>query len=157
LESRKRKKKLAHERVVVGFGYALAPMIQDRCGAAAYVLSPEGAEVLLKRYEDIGAGLTDAFIAHCYDWRAFQLVPAAIVQLDCAEFYGLSTGLTTKTSIANQPKPRTGGWRTRCRYKWRRFACQFLSGVRVMFRRGECIDVGVNNDDFASREKMGEL
>ncbi len=149
LETRARKKYIGKERHPLIDGHAMAPMIQDKCGAAGYVMTPSGAKKALDHYERVGAAITDAFLAHLYDWRSYQLVPAAIIQIDCAEYYGVEVDHVTKSSIATREKPRIKGNVSFIRYKWRRMFGQVITGLCIISNFGaEKLDVGIRSEEF---------
>lgn len=98
LETRLRKKLLGRSIPVSG-GIELAPLYQDRTGAAAYILWPEGARLLVERCTRKGAAIADALISSEYRLRSWQAVPALVVQSDVAGAYGLQTPLKTHSYI----------------------------------------------------------
>ena len=147
-ETRKRKKLLSKSSRVLSHGYSAVEMFQDRCGAAGYFLSPKGAEILLNRYKSHGAALADAFIAHCYEWQAYQVVPAAIIQLDCTTHYGVPSPMQTVSFIATVEKPELRSTLEYIRFKLRRIWAQVRLGIRVLWKRGEWVEVSVQRKDF---------
>lgn len=90
LEVHGRKKMVAKEKfATVATDYHLFELYQDRSGAAAYVLFPSGAKKLLERLEQTYPKLADEFISSCYSLNAYQIEPAAALQSDKAQMYGV--------------------------------------------------------------------
>lgn len=98
LETRGRKKLIGNVQSLCST-LGIAPLYQDRTGAAAYVLWPSGAQALVDKCLKKGAALTDAFISSNYQIRSWQAVPALCVQSDMAEYYGLENKLQTHSYI----------------------------------------------------------
>lgn len=98
LETRGRRKLIGTVQSLCGT-LGIAPLYQDRTGAAAYVLWPSGAQALVDKCLKKGAALTDAFISSNYRIRSWQAVPALCVQSDMAEYYGLENKLQTHSYI----------------------------------------------------------
>ena len=74
LETRQRKKLLGlSSKMNAGLSATLHPLLQDRTGAAAYVLWPAGARILLAKFEQQGMGLADAFISSTYQLQSCLL------------------------------------------------------------------------------------
>jgi glycosyl transferase, family 25 len=104
LETRLRKKLLA-QVTPLGEGCGIARLYQDRTGAAAYILWPQGAAKLLAHARNSGAALADAFISNFYGLQSWQAVPALAIQSDVAKAYGVQSGLQTHSYIqANDRK-----------------------------------------------------
>lgn len=94
LEVHGRKKMVAKDKLTtVATDYNLFELYQDRSGAAAYVLFPSGAKKLLKRLEQSYPKLADEFISSCYNLNSYQIEPAAALQSDKAEMYGVRVGV----------------------------------------------------------------
>ena len=106
-------------------------MYQDRTGAAAYVLWPQGARVLLARSAR-GPGLADAMICAAYDLRSYQADPALAIQVDQCDRYGVvpPPGIaSSNASVAGDTRravPRSAG------HRFRRAAAQLRMGLRLI-------------------------
>lgn len=98
LETRGRKKLIGSVQSIGGT-LGIAPLYQDRTGAAAYVLWPSGAQALVDQCLKNGAALADAFISSNYRIRSWQAIPALCVQSDMSEYYGLENKLQTHSYI----------------------------------------------------------
>jgi len=98
LEVRNRKKLLMKHNKYLLPGYTLTRLLQDRSGAAAYILWPSGAKKLLKRASK-QAALADALICKSYELSSYQIEPACAVQLDTAEIYGLKSPISSISYI----------------------------------------------------------
>jgi glycosyl transferase family 25 len=118
LETRKRSKLVSKKKIPLIDGFQISKLIQDKCGAAAYVLWPSGAAILLDWLHAHGAGLSDALLSTGPSWKHGQLEPAAAIQLDCCDHYGIVSPLETQTNIHNSPKPKAQNpypfYRRRC-------------------------------------------
>ena len=99
LENRSRKKIVSKKKQDISCDCHLLELYQDRTGAAGYVLWPSGAQKLIDKYNKGRIGLADAFISSCYTIKAFQIEPAAIVQLDQCTNYQLSCTSQTESII----------------------------------------------------------
>lgn len=74
----------------------------NSAGAAGYLLWPSGAHTLIKRHQKNGAALADAFINEVRGWRAWQLVPANLVQMNVAVHFGHPAPISTESLIAKE-------------------------------------------------------
>ncbi len=127
LETRKRIKCVSKEKTPLCEGFKISKLIQDKCGAAAYVFWPSGADILLNWISKNGAGLADALISSAPNWRHGQIEPAAAIQLDCCEHYGIQPPLMTKSNIDIYKKPIM---KNRLPYKRRRILGQIKIALR---------------------------
>ncbi len=131
LEARSRKKILAHSPQKLTEKSNILRLFQDRTGAAAYILWPRGAEILLQKAA-IAAGLADAIIAATYEMSSWQIEPAAAIQLDQCTAYGVGSPLETKSTIDSRTnqKPSPDGLFSSLKFKWRRIKAQLRMGLR---------------------------
>lgn len=104
LEVRGRKKLLDNHATKLIDGYHLNRLYQDKSGAAAYILTPEGAKILIENKEKYGIGLADAVICRCYALCSFQIMPAAAIQSDQANYYGLDDPIIWPSTITSESK-----------------------------------------------------
>lgn len=135
LETRQRQKLIGHESLTqVGVKATLRPLLQDRTGAAAYVLWPAGAKVLIDKFAQKGMGLADAFITSTYQLRSWQTVPALAVQADMAIAYGLPCPINASSLIAREkvPSPPTQGLGQDIQFKCRRIMSQLRMAARFI-------------------------
>lgn len=132
LETRGRKKLVARRQSARDKHLGIRRLYQDRTGAAAYVLWPEGARKLLRRTAR-RAGLADAVICAAYELNAFQADPALAFQADRCALYGVVSPLETRSAIsppghsanaAPQSGPSSLG------FKIRRWRAQIRMGLR---------------------------
>ena len=128
LETRARRKTITRKKKNLCNEFRLSGLIQDRCGAAAYVLWPSGAQSLLEWVDRNGIGLADAILSLGPDWKHGQIVPAAAIQMDCCNYYGVQSPIETSTNIHNVPKPKAS---SKCPFLWRRLKAQ----VRIAKRK----------------------
>jgi len=133
LEIRGRKKILAKNSQPLNKYTDITRLYQDRTGAAAYVLWPRGANILLK-HSDHAAGLADAIIAAAYELSSWQVEPAAAMQLDQCDAYGIKTLLKTASSIGSNAndKPSPANAISAVKYKWRRIISQLRMGLHQL-------------------------
>lgn len=73
--------------------------------SAGYLLWPSGARILIERYQKIGASLADAFINGVRGWKAWQLVPANLVQMNVAKHFGQQAPISTEFLIVSNKAP----------------------------------------------------
>lgn len=127
LETRARKKLIAKRHIDVGIG-CIAPLIQDRTGAAAYVLWPAGARKLCEKAEREGGCLADAFISNFCGLLSFQSLPAFAIQSDRAKWYGITCILKTYSYI--QQSTQTGQTSVQGKEWWRYKKIRVKSQIR---------------------------
>ena len=128
LETRNRKKILRKERVPLLNDYTLSQIIYNKSGAAAYLLWPSGAKILYDYYQQHGAALADAILAHCDHFKHFQIEPALAIQIDCCANYNVSPPIEAASSISQQPKPMCSN---PIIFIWRRLKSQ----LKILFRQ----------------------
>jgi glycosyl transferase, family 25 len=104
----------------------LRRLYQDRSGAAAYVLWPEGARKLLAASE-VKAGLADAVICACYELNAFQADPPLALQSDQCASQGVPDPLSTRSSISSAGQSSDKGGRA---FRFRRMKAQLRMAMR---------------------------
>jgi glycosyl transferase family 25 len=153
LETRQRQKLLARRfKPMEGLDARLHLLMQDRTGAAAYVLWPAGARLLLAKFEQQGMGLADAFISSTYALKSWQTVPAFAIQADVASAYGVSCPIAPHSLIAREkvPSPPTRSGLHDLQLKWRRLRGQLRLAVRYLscFWRARRQFVGIDAAQF---------
>lgn len=152
LETRHRRKWIDKKVVELVGEYQLRRLYQDRNGSAAYILFPSGAEKLLNRAERSSPALADAFISQSYELNAWQIFPAAAIQLDQCENYGLDQDFPFASTItlANNPRPNANNYFDYLRFKLRRIAGQIRMGKRQLevYKIAEYIQIPVQNSDY---------
>ena len=130
LEARQRYKWIQAKSLVLDSSYSLHRLIQDRSGAAAYVLSPRGARTLLRQTEG-QLGLADALIWTCRPLRMGQILPTPAVQLDVCQSYGLKPPIKTSSYITCSGKAANS-----VAHRARRGLAQLEIGVHVLKNLG---------------------
>ncbi|MDF1621766.1 glycosyltransferase family 25 protein [Pseudothioclava nitratireducens] len=147
LEVRKRKKIVGKTGRQIGSAHQLLRLYQDRSGAAAYVLSPSGAQKLLVR-ASTQVALADAMICKAYELKSYQIEPACAVQLDRASAYGIGAIPSTVSQIDAgkliAADKRSFGFRARRIGAQLRMAVRALLLLRVAERR----EIRLNPEDF---------
>jgi len=152
LEIRSRKKIVSNKHRALCCNSTLLELYQDRTGAAGYVLWPDAAKKLIAKSDKGRIGLADAFISSRYELRAFQVEPAAIIQLDQCENYGLECGLETQSTITpvatQHPVPL--GFLSVLRFKLKRIQAQMSMGLRHLsvLHKSERRFIKLNISDF---------
>jgi len=136
-ETRGRKKLIGKQGIHIGNDIALHDLFLDKTGAAAYLLTPKGAQILLDAVEKSGAGLADALLCHTKPLKSMQSVPALAIQMDMAEHYAmpelrLDTIATSNISTSTNSKPPAKGIVNKLRYKSRRISAQVGMGVNQL-------------------------
>jgi glycosyl transferase family 25 len=131
LEIRGRKKILGKRTQPLTPDFGVLDLFQDRTGSAGYVVWPSGARKLLDKANRGLAAPSDAFISSHYALHALQVEPAAVVQLDMCEHYGLrtATGGVSSIGITGRPPVAT---RSKGRFALRRIASQLRMGWRIL-------------------------
>lgn len=130
LEVRNRKKLISiRPHTSLENGANIHRLYQDRSGAAAYILWPSGAKLLLNRIKH-KAGLADAIICSTPAFGSYQLNPAYAVQFDKCEFYGIDPPFATSSATNYRSKIRGHSFWQRSRYKIRRINSQIRMGWR---------------------------
>jgi glycosyl transferase family 25 len=127
LETRGRAKLIARSP------HAKAPihrLWQDRTGAAAYVLRPEGARKLLARVAQ-APGLADGILCAAYEVQSWQAVPALAVQLDHCAASGIEAPIETESAIDREARPKAAKSPGQ---KLRRIRGQLRMGLRQLRR-----------------------
>jgi len=104
-------------------------MYQDRTGAAAYILWPQGATELLKHTKK-RAGLADAMISSAYKMNAYQIEPACALQFDMCKYYDLRSPFETKSATYGTLHSDKPHFKQRMLYRFRRFKSQLSLGFR---------------------------
>lgn len=152
LEVRGRKKIVAKQRQELLGDYHLVPLYQDRTGAAGYILWPSGAKILLAKAKSQSPSLADAFISSTYELRSFQLEPAAIIQLDQCETYGVINRFETQSSISSEEKPEMDyiPLRGKINFRKRRLLSQLRMGWRQVSVMNHSVKrpIELHTDDF---------
>lgn len=153
LETRLRQKLLGRRfKAMDSLNVCLHPLLQDRTGAAAYVLWPAGARALLAKFEQQGMGLADAFISSTYQLNSWQTVPAFAIQADVASAYGVSCPIAPHSLIAREkvPSPPTRSSLHDLQFKWRRLNAQLRLAARYLtcVWRGRRQFVGIDPAQF---------
>ena len=131
LENRGRRKIISRNHDLAA--RPLRRLIQDRAGAAAYVLWPAGARKLLA----VGVarpGPADATISACNNLISWQAYPALAVQLDYCTHYGIEPPLKTETSVHSSCPIDLSGYTklARCKFRLRRVRAQIAMGLRLL-------------------------
>lgn len=152
LETRGRKKFVAKEGYQGARNLPIRRLYQDRSGAAAYVLWPEGARKLLKRTEE-KAGLADAVICAAYELSAYQADPACALQVDRCKHYGIREPIDTASSIdADAPAtPATDKPTAPLLFKARRAGAQLRLGFRQLATAPAAVhrEIALDREGFA--------
>ena len=133
-ETRGRKKLYDKECINLTESVRLHPLYIDKSGAAAYLLTPKGAQVLLDTVEKSGAGLADALLCHTKRLNSSQTMPALAIQMDMAKHYDMpelqiSPVAASNISTSANSKPSPNSLSDRLAFKSRRLAAQLDIGL----------------------------
>lgn len=129
-EVRGRKKYVSKTGESVPPDSRLLRLHQDRCGAAGYILWPAGAQKLLEAEKKKGIALADAHITDCHELLAYQIEPAAIIQLDQCSHYGIQVAEAENislTSISTSASSQGGA-----SFRVKRIYSQLKLGIRQL-------------------------
>ncbi len=125
-------------------------LYQDRNGAAGYVLWPSGAKKLLEHESLNGIGLADSHIATCYSIKSYQVEPAAIIQLNQCNNYGLPN--TNSNTIQASTVSHPNNPKVHLIFVIKRFIAQIkLSihiGILLFFRKVKRRYIKLNKESF---------
>lgn len=137
LEVHGRKKMVAKEKfATVATDYQLFELYQDRSGTGGYILFPSGAQKLLNYLEASYPKLADEFIYSCYTLNAYQIEPAALIQSDKADMYGVDVGVMHGSVIGliknNHVKQDATSFTSRLKYKKNRVMQQIYLGIHQL-------------------------
>ncbi|MEE9328051.1 MAG: glycosyltransferase family 25 protein [Cocleimonas sp.] len=152
LENRSRKKIVSKKVTSLCCNSFLYELYQDRTGAAGYILWPKSAKILINKSDKGKIALADAFISSSYELKAFQVEPAAIVQLDQCAHYDLECDVETQstiTPVATQ-HPIAEGLLATVKFKLRRINAQFSMGFRQLsvLNKSRRRFIKINKHDF---------
>lgn len=133
-ETRARKKLIKKQGVAINNDVALHELFLDKTGAAAYLLTPKGAKILIEQVRQHGAGLADALLCHTKGLKSMQSVPALAIQMDIAEHYGmdkliLKSAATSTISTLSNTKPIPISLSDKLAFKSKRLAAQLGMGT----------------------------
>jgi glycosyl transferase, family 25 len=134
-EVRNRKKYVSKDGESIPPDSRLLRLHQDRCGAAGYVLWPAGAQKLLEAENKKGIALADAHITDCHELLAYQIEPAAIIQLDQCSHYGIQVAEAENislTSISTSASSQGGA-----SFRVKRIYSQLKLGIRQLLLTSE--------------------
>lgn len=136
LEVHGRKKLVSkkEDHSIVNEKYRLLKIFMDRSGTGGYILYPSGAQILLDFMNKRAIGLSDEFIHSCYEMVSYQIEPAALLQSDKCEMYGVQTNID-KGSIIGQVKNSVDIELTdmqKILFKFRRIVGQIHLGLKFL-------------------------
>ena len=131
LETRQRHKVMSRSSTKLG-PIRVRRLYFDRAGAAGYVLWPSGAARLLARAQ-VQPALADALIAQPGLLRAYQAVPAQIIQNDIAVEEGIAAQWLIEPSSVSSVAHR--GAQKSAAQKGRRIVAQIGLGLRGLWAR----------------------
>lgn len=149
LETRGRKKFIGETPLLTVNGVEVRELFLDRTGAAAYILTPAGAKVLLQAVTEHGAGLADALLCHTDGLKSAQTLPALALQMDMAGHYGLQDLLhdtLASTTISHSDKPKANSFNDLLNFKYRRLTAQATMGAKKLKYKAQAINTEVHPD-----------
>ncbi|OXL26641.1 glycosyltransferase family 25 protein [Psychrobacter sp. DAB_AL32B] len=154
-ETRGRKKLISKQGFDLRDSIALHKLFLDKTGAAAYLLTPIGAKILIDHVVKYGAGLADALLCHTKLLKSMQSVPALAIQMDMATHYGLpelqcDSIATSNISTPSNIKPISNSITNTLKYKSKRISAQLGMGVNQLKNSSDgCYkEIIPNNDSF---------
>jgi len=128
-ENRGRKKIISKKGIEIDSGHSLRKLFHDTTGAAAYLLTPEGAKKLIDFEESSGIALADAQLFRCKNFQCYQVEPAPVFQLDMANHYGFSV----KSSIIKSSVSSTYRLENNFVFRLRRIVSQLKLGLKKTY------------------------
>lgn len=154
-ETRGRKKLMSKQSANLCDGIALHELFLDKTGAAAYLLTPTGAKILIDHVVQHGAGLADALLCHTKGLKSMQAVPALAIQMDMATHYGmpnLTLHSIAKSHISTESntKPNANSLTDKLSFKFKRLSAQLQMGLIQAKKssRSDYLEVLPNQSDF---------
>lgn len=147
LETRGRRKTVSKKKTPLIEDFKISKLIQNKSGAAAYVLWPDGAKKLLNWVETRGLGLADAIIAAGPNLLHGQIEPAAALQLDCCHLYGIECPLETQTHIHHVDKPKA---KMALPFRWRRLLAQ----LKIALRKARALTTAESKEIIPSKDTL---
>lgn len=154
-ETRGRKKLISKQGTYLNKDVVLHELFLDKTGAAAYLLTPKGAKILVEQVRKHGAGLADALLCHTKLLKSMQSVPALAIQMDMATHYGMpelqcETIATSNISTPSNIKPISDRITKTLKYKSKRISAQLGMGVNQLKNSldGCYQEITPNNDSF---------
>lgn len=123
------KKQLGESRVCGSL--TIQRLYLNSSGAGAYLLWPKAAQRLLKRADQHGAALADAFINEARELNTWQLVPALVIQMCMLPYYGLPVQKEGASQIASeqQASPVPSSLMVALGMRWRRLVGELKKGI----------------------------
>ncbi|WP_201580292.1 glycosyltransferase family 25 protein [Psychrobacter sp. Pi2-52] len=154
-ETRGRKKLISKQGFDLCDSIALHELFLDKTGAAAYLLTPTGAKILIDHVVQHGAGLADALLCHTKRLKSIQSVPALAIQMDMATHYEMpelqcEIIATSNISTPNNIKPLSNGIVKTLKYKSKRISAQLGMGINQLKNSSDgCYqEIIPDNDSF---------
>ena len=126
------KPKWLGNKIQISNNISVSKLFQDRAGAAAYILWPNGARILLNDFQNGGIGLADAFISANNKLRSFQVEPVMAMQSEVLSFRSNSKSKTYNFPSIIQSKGVFVNAENKYQYLGRRFNGQFKIAVRKL-------------------------
>ena len=127
----------------------------DKTGAAAYLLTSNGAQILIDEVEKKGAGLADALLCHTKGLKKVQSVPALAIQMDMAEHYGLdglklNSAAKSNISTLSSSKPNPNRLSDKLVFKSRRLTAQLNMGfIQAKYSsQSKYLEIAPKKSDF---------
>lgn len=150
LEARGRRKILMRRKEALCDKYVLRRLVQDRSGAAAYILWPSGAKKLLSR-ADREVALADAMICKARELISYQVEPVCAVQSDRAAHYGIKCELVTQSQIDAGEAAKEA---RNLLHRFRRIRSQLEMGMRALLysTSSDRREPAVDSNDFDSNK-----
>ena len=154
-ETRGRKKLISKKGTYLNDDIVLHELFLDKTGAAAYLLTPKGARIIIEQVRKHGAGLADALLCHTKLLKSMQSVPALAIQMDMANHYGMPKLQCESIAISNistpsNIKPLSNSITKTLKYKSKRIRAQLGMGINQLKNSSDgCYqEIIPNNDSF---------
>ena len=163
-EARGRKKLISKKSVAVYNDIALHHLFLDKTGAAAYLLTPEGAKILIHQVDKHGAGLADALLCHTKPLKSIQSVPALAIQMDMAKHYNMpelqiNPVAASNISTLTSSKPSPNSLSDKLAFKSKRLAAQLDIGLIQAKKSNQSnyLEVQPNQSHFSYLKNLFKL
>lgn len=152
LEVHGRQKIVGKKPVATINDYHLYELFLDKSGTGGYIIYPTGAKKLLAQFAQ-KVGLADTFIYQCPDLHKVQIEPAALLQSDRCQMYGVPFDDYELKSligtINNQLTIKPTFWQ-KIILKKNRIIAQIALGFRTL----SALSKGIKREIFVDKDKF---
>lgn len=132
--------------------YQMLPLFLDKSGTGGYILYPTGAKKLLDRFTRT-LTLADDFIYNCPNLNMYQIEPAALLQSDKCQLYGVpfdAYPLQSMIGVINNTQSIQLSFIQKFTLKYNRIIGQIMLGIRTL----KALQVGKKRHILVDQKKF---